>query len=124
MFTHILVTMISILFLSLGIEALQCRVILKMNRKRVLARFFAPTCSLVTLRESVLLTILLAVERELAESGDFNWLGVNPPVHQIEMVAGLVHHKATRVCLASVPPAEVVGTMDGIQEPLEVNRED
>ena len=38
------------------------------------------------------------------------------------MVARLVHHQTAGVALVPVPAAEIVGPMDGVEEPLEMQR--
>ena len=40
------------------------------------------------------------------------------------MVSGLVHQQAARVGLVAVPPAEVVGAVAHVEQPLEVHRAD
>ena len=62
---------------------------------------------------------------ELALAGGLHdlGLGAQPPVHQIEVVRGLVDHQAAGVFLVAVPAAEVVGAVQRVQQPVEIDRE-
>src|SRR5699024_11993679 len=49
---------------------------------------------------------------------------VQPPVHEVEVVGGLVHEQAAGAGLVAVPAAEVVGAVLGVQHPFEGRRDD
>lgn len=52
-------------------------------------------------------------------SGD----GGEPPVDQVEVVGRLVYHDPAGVLLVAVPAAEVVRAMKGVEQPVEIDRE-
>jgi hypothetical protein len=64
-----------------------------------------------------------AVEAEPPVAEGLPGLVVEPPVHQVEVVRGLVHQQAAAVVLLAVPAAEVVGAVPYVEQPLEVDRQ-
>src|SRR5699024_12630449 len=46
---------------------------------------------------------------------------IEPPVHQIEVMGGLMYQQPTGVLLLPVPPPEIVRTVHGIEQPLEMD---
>ena len=95
-----------------------------MECERVVLRLHAAPRALIVPRPSVPPPVLLSVERELAEPRDFDGLGVDPPVDEIEVVPGLVHHETAGVGLLAVPSTEVVRPVHGVEQPFEVHGED
>ena len=112
--------MIAVLVFRIRVYTLQRIVLLKMNREGVLLRLLAPSRADVVARPSVSFAVLFAVESELAHSRDGFGFGIDPPVDEVEVVSGFVYHESARVRLLAVPTAEVVGAVDGVQEPLKV----
>ena len=105
---HILVSMISVLALGVSIDTLQRLVPLQVDRKWIALRLRCASRALVVPRPAVACAILRAVEREAAHRGDRLGLCVEPPVDEVKVVPGLVHHEAARVRLLAVPAPEVV----------------
>ncbi|CAM5680368.1 hypothetical protein SAFG77S_03604 [Streptomyces afghaniensis] len=73
--------------------------------------------------QSVPLPRLTAVEAEPPVAEDLPGLVGEPPVDQVEVVRGLVHHQAAAVVLLAMPAAEVVGAVPHVEQPLEVDGE-
>src|SRR6185503_5921212 len=67
---------------------------------------------------------LWGVKDTLAIGGDGLRSGGDPPVHEVEMMGGLVHQQAARAILVTVPAAEVVGAVHAIEIPGEIDRLD
>ena len=63
----------------------------------------------------------MAVVLESAVGVDHPGLRVDPPAEEVEVVAGLVDEKASRVALLPVPAPEVGGAVVDIQLPVEVH---
>lgn len=55
------------------------------------------------LRPTAFCSVLLAVESRLAHTDDLLRRAIHPPIDQVEVVAGFVNHKTTRVVLRSMP---------------------
>ena len=68
--------------------------------------------------------VLRTVEAQPARRVDAGGDGPEPPVDEIEVVAGLVHEQAAGVLLLAVPAAEVVCAVLGVEHPGEVDRGD
>ena len=47
--------------------------------------------------------------------------GRQPPVYQIEVVCCFVHHQTAGIFFLTVPTAEVIRAMVGIQHPMEIH---
>ena len=68
-------------------------------------------------------TTIVAVVAAGTEGVDLHGLVVNDPVHQVEVVGGLVDQQGAGVLADGVPAAEVLSAVDGIQQPLQVHGE-
>src|SRR5436305_14033994 len=62
-----------------------------------------------------------AIEASLPESIHRLRLGLDAPVHHVEVMGGLVHQQTARVLFPAVPAPEVVGPVLRIQKPLKVH---
>src|SRR5205823_6290225 len=47
-----------------------------------------------------------------------------PPVHEIEMVSGLVDEQRSAVLSQTMPAPEIVGAVNDIEVPIEIDRDD
>jgi len=120
-----LVAVVAVFGLGVVIEPHQVLVIgLHMQRERVLRSDFTAAGPVVELGDSALFGVGLAVELEVAHGEDGHRLGIDPPVHQVEVVGGFVDHQAAGVVLVAVPAAEVVRAVAGVEQPFEMDAGD
>ncbi len=59
-----------------------------------------------------------AVEAQSTHGKDFFRYRTEPPIDQIEVMRGFVHQQAAGILFLTMPTAEVIGAMVGIQQPL------
>ena len=78
--------------------------------------------AVIELLDPSLLSCGAAVELQGSETENSLRLGIQPEVHQIEVMGGLVDQKSSAVVLVAMPAAVVVCTVLGIQKPLEMHR--
>ena len=79
--------------------------------------------SVVELLHAPLLGIFPAVESETALGINLLRLVGKPEVHQIEVMGGLVHEQPAAVVLRAVPAPVIIGSVSGVEKPLEVHLE-
>ena len=65
-----------------------------------------------------------AVKVALARSVDLDRLLIEPPIDQVEVVRRLVDKEAAGIFLTPMPASIVVGAVDGIEKPREIDRVD
>ena len=92
-----------------------------MQRKRVRPGNLAPVRARVELRLATALGVLAAVELQVARGIDGLRSGLQPEVHEVEVVRRLVHQEPAAVALVAVPPAEVIRAVARVEHPLEVH---
>lgn len=85
-----------------------------MNSKRIRLGRLAPPCAYIILRPPVLLAGLVAIEPQLSKARDLDGFCIDPPIHEVEVMAGFVNHESAGVLLLTMPSAEVVGAVDGV----------
>ena len=117
-----LVTDISVVLLRIEVKALEILVALHNESEGIAVHQMLLTVhSGIELGHAALLCVLSAVELQITESEYALGSSAEPEVHKVKVVSRLVHEKTAGDLLISVPAAEVVSTVRGIQEPLEVN---
>ena len=121
---HALVAVVAVVALVVEVEGFQARVRGQVEVEIALLLFRAGQAALVRLGEPHAARGFRGVELARTEGVHGLRLGAQPPVDQVEVVGRLVHHQAARIGLVGVPAAEVIGAVDGVEQPGEVDRDD
>ena len=115
---------VAVLVLSVQVELGEVRTVAQVEGERVVFGRGAVVGALVVGGYPVAAAVLRPVEEQVAPGEDFGGTGADPPVDEVEVVAGLVHQQAAGVVLVPVPAAEVVGPVAQVEQPFEVDRAD
>ncbi len=115
---------VAVLVLGVQVQPGQVRAVAHVQRERVVLGRGVAVAALVVGGQAVAAAALVAVEEQVAPGEDLGGARADPPVDQVEVVAGLVHQQAAGVALVAVPAAEVVRAVAQVEQPLEVHRSD
>ncbi len=117
------VAQVSVVPLGIQVEGAQGVVGREVQGEGVVGGPVGAVGTVVLPAQSVPLPRRTAVEAEATVAEGLPGFVGEPPVHQVEVVRGLVHHQASAVLFLAVPAAEVVGAVPYVEQPLEVDRQ-
>lgn len=117
----VLVADVAVLVLGLEVQLLQLRVLVDVDRERVVLGVRVVQVPLAQVLDAPLRRVLLAVEPQVAQAVDQLGLGVEPEVDQVKVVDRLVHLDAAAVRLVAVPPVHEVRAVRCVQDPVHVH---
>ncbi|KAI6775984.1 hypothetical protein HG530_002742 [Fusarium avenaceum] len=80
------VTDVAIFMLRVEVQLLHALIVVKLERKRVVLGIIVVLISLAEVLLAASFSILFAVEAKIAEAVDQLWFGVEPEVHEVEVV--------------------------------------
>ena len=119
---HVEIALVAVGGLGVEVEALQQRVGGQVQSERIGRVVVAAERG--ALAQSAGVGVGLAVELQAAAGVHPGRHVGQPPVDQVEVVGALVHEQTAGDVLTTVPAAEVVGAVGGVEQPLEVHRGD
>ena len=116
---HALVPVVAVLMFRIVVQPLKDLIrVPDLDGKGIFFRQFAAAGAGIKFRDAPFFRIFLAVKFQITHGKDRFRHGVQPPVHQVKVVRGLVDQQTAGIVLAAVPAAEVVRSMTGVQQPL------
>ena len=121
---HALVAEIVVFMLGVEVQRFELFVVRHIQREGIIFGFGIAVGAWVELRDAAVFCIFFAIELQAAFGVHALRVAGQPEVHQVEVVGGFVHQQAAAVALFTVPAAEVVRAVLGVEQPLKVNGSD
>ena len=118
---HALIAQVAVLVLGLQVHLAQRIVPGQVQGEGIVHGGVAAMRTGVEARLSPLLRVGAAVERQVTTRRHRLRRARQPEVDQVEVVRCQVHEQPAAVALVTVPATEVVGTVPGVEQPLEVH---